>query len=165
MAVLCLNEKSLRGHRSIAKPLKQVVSHHKKEKKAAKSGKTHEDAGKLLASRSNLPASLLLRKTPDFSDKRMVSELSAQVEAFVHAGWQASIISFMFKPLPGKRATMLRMMNSEVELFYSKMVTRVDHYPTAPSHFRRLPRLYVAPDLPVYKHIKDLRDNVIINDG
>jgi len=160
MAVLCLNEKSGRS-----KPSKKVVSYHRTGKSGAKSRKTHENAGKLLASRSNLPASVLLRKAPDFSDKRMVSEVSSYIRRYVSEGWEASIISFMFKPLPDKRVSMLKIMNSEVELFYSKLITRVDRDPTAPSHFQWLPRLFVAPDLPVYKHIKDPRANVTINDG
>jgi hypothetical protein len=165
MAVLCLNEKSGRIQDRRSKSRKKVVSHHNTEKNAAKSRKTDEYAGKLLASRSNLPASILLRENPDFSDKRMVSEVSSYIKRYVFEGWEASIISFMFKPLPNKRASMLRIMNSEVELFYSKLVTRVDRDPTAPSHFQRLPRLFVAPDPPVYKHIKDPRPNVTINDG
>ena len=160
MAVLCLNEKSGRS-----KPSKKVVSYHRTGKSGAKSRKTHENAGKLLASRSNLPASVLLRKAPDFSDKRMVSEVSSYIRRYVSEGWEASIISFMFKPLPDKRVSMLKLMNSEVELFYSKLITRVDRDPTAPSHFQWLPRLFVAPDLPVCKHIKDPRANVTINDG
>src|SRR4051812_36014112 len=119
---------------------------------ASNKQKSIQNTVKDVVLRSNIPRWELQRKAPDFSAKRMVSELSSQVEAFVHAGWQPSIISFMFMPLPGKRSTMLKIMNSEVELFYSKLVTRVDRNPTAPSHFRWLPRLYVAPDFPVYKH-------------
>ncbi len=80
----------------------------------------------------------------------------------VDAGWSPYLLTMTFRHLPGNASTVLASMIDEAEHFYRRFVTRVVRRPTSP--VVDLPVLVVAPDVPVGKHDKPLRD-VVLNDG
>jgi hypothetical protein len=80
----------------------------------------------------------------------------------VDAGWRAYLVTMTFRHLRGKPDAVLTQMLDEAERFYSRFVTRVVRRPRV--EVASLPVLIVAPDRPVGKSGKRLRD-VVVNDG
>jgi len=87
------------------------------------------------------------------------------VNTFISEGWNAYLVTFMFKPLPGNRHAIINQMQRKVEAFYSTLVTRVVRYNRSKDLQHLLPRLIGAPDVPVFKHAKQSISDVCINDG
>jgi hypothetical protein len=77
-------------------------------------------------------------------------------------------VNFMFNPLEGSRADILRKMEKAMERFYGKFCTLFSPHPRAPSERKRLPEFWLFPDLPVYKKRKAQKatiEDVTINGG
>lgn len=106
----------------------------------------------------------------DFNTKQQICEVidayGEWVKEYIAKGWQAYIVTFMFKPLRGEnRYSFVRRMKQSVEIFYSTLVTRVVRYNRSRALQHLLPRLIAAPDLPVFKHAKQSIGDVCINEG
>lgn len=86
-------------------------------------------------------------------------------ERLVAEGWTPYLLTFMFRELGGSEASVARQMEREVERVYALHVTRHDRKPTAPSRAGRLPIWLCSPDRPVFKHKKQGRWDVTVNDG
>ncbi len=90
----------------------------------------------------------------------LVAGYQALISDRVRSGWNAWLLTFMFRPLPGSPDYVLESMRDELDRFYRTLATRVARRPSSAS----LPVLIAAPDLPVGKADKPLRD-LAINDG
>lgn len=60
-------------------------------------------------------------------------------------------MNFMFAPLPGPPQAINAQMTRAIEKFYGDFCCRFARHPRAPSQQRYLPKLFLAPDLPVIK--------------
>ncbi len=102
------------------------------------------------------------------ADRRAVRDVVAGytslVDQRVTAGWRPYLLSFMFKHLPARPEPVLAQMFDEAERFYSTFLTRVVRRPASPRSIGELPVMIVAPDFPVGKSGKPLRQ-VTLNDG
>jgi len=87
------------------------------------------------------------------------------IQDYINQGWQPYLISFMFFPLPGTQSSILRQMKREIERVNSRLVTRFDRSPRSRAGFKRLPRMFLFPDFPIYKHEKKSILDVSINNG
>jgi hypothetical protein len=87
------------------------------------------------------------------------------VSTYISGGWNAYLVTFMFKPLPGSRHAIINQMRRGVEAFYATLVTRVVRYNRSNTRQHLLPRLIGAPDVPVFKRAKQSVSDVCINDG
>ena len=87
------------------------------------------------------------------------------IQGYVDRDWDPYEISFMYRPLPGGRQSILEQMKREIYRVNSRLVTRFDRDPRSEAGFNRLPRMMVFPDLPVYKRKKRSLTDVSINDG
>jgi hypothetical protein len=74
-------------------------------------------------------------------------------------------MTFQFKPLPGRRRSILTQMHREIDRFYSTLVNGILHHPSSPSQARYCPRLILVPDLLTAKRQKKSLPEVSINDG
>ena len=87
------------------------------------------------------------------------------VNTYISEGWNAYLVTFMFKPLPGDRYAIIKQMQRGVETFYCTLVTRAVRLNRSKNLRHLLPRLVGAPDVPVFKHAKQSVSDVCINDG
>lgn len=69
----------------------------------------------------------------------------------VAEGWQPYFLNFMFKHVPGKAATKIRVMTAEVTRVYATLLPHVIRKPHAQSWRDFLPMFIGCPDLPVPK--------------
>jgi hypothetical protein len=87
------------------------------------------------------------------------------VEDRVRQGYQPSLITFMFRQLPGSPQAIIRQMRDEVERVFATFLTRVVRDPRSPRSVGRLPVLIASADLPVAKKEKRALREVTINSG
>jgi hypothetical protein len=99
------------------------------------------------------------------SRSAVIGAYGDMVEDQMVLGWQPSLVTFMFRPLPGSKNTIINMMQHGIDKFYSTLVTRVVRNPRSPHQQHLLPKLIGAPDEPVFKHAKQSIKTVSINDG
>lgn len=90
---------------------------------------------------------------------------SAWADRLVAEGYQPYLLTFMFQPLGGSVASMGERMLDDIERIYRIHVTRVVRKPNAPAHMDERPVWFSSLDLPVFKHAKQGRLDVTINDG
>jgi hypothetical protein len=81
----------------------------------------------------------------------IISVYGDMVENQMVLGWKPSLVTFMFKPLPGNNNTIIRIMQGGVEQFYSTLVTRVVRNPRSPHLQHFLPKLFGAPDVSLFQ--------------
>jgi hypothetical protein len=100
-------------------------------------------------------------------NQRTIDELLAGYQAFVRqrvdTGWKPYLVTLTFHHLPGKPEAVLAQMRDQAERLFRRLLTRLVRRPrgTDPA---LLPVFVAAPDLPVGKSHKPLRD-VIVNGG
>jgi hypothetical protein len=68
----------------------------------------------------------------------------------VRQSWSPSLVTFIFRRLPGSPAAVGGRMRDGIGRFFSTFVTRVVRDPRSPSSVGRLPVLVGSLDLPVY---------------
>jgi hypothetical protein len=79
-------------------------------------------------------------------------------------GWNAYLVTLMFSNISDEHRPALRRMFDETERVYSTFVTRVVRRPLSPGSVDNLPVMIAAPDLPVGKGDKPLKQ-VALNGG
>jgi hypothetical protein len=87
------------------------------------------------------------------------------VRSRIDLGWSASLMSFMFRALPGGPAAVVQQMRREIEHVFTKFLTRVTRRPCSPASADRLPVLIASPDLPVFKREKRPLHDIAVNNG
>ena len=71
---------------------------------------------------------------------------------YVACGWQPYYMNFMFDALHGTLPAIVAQMHRAIEKgFYGQFCTRFTRNPTAESQRRKLPQLFLFPDLPGQK--------------
>ena len=102
-----------------------------------------------------------------------VSRLSIDLQIQSYGRWfsdyasrnfKAYIVSFMFRPIWGNRATQTNAMRREIERFYACALTRIIRCPGRVPACDQ-PLLVVLPDFPVWKHDKTGLHDFFVNDG
>lgn len=85
---------------------------------------------------------------------------------YVSCGWQPYYMNFMFDALQGTLPAIVAQMHRAIEKgFYGQFCTRFTRNPTAESQHRKLPRLWLFPDLPGWKRRKVSLQELTINAG
>lgn len=101
----------------------------------------------------------------DISDLPLSRDWAEMLRRYVGAGWSPTLLTFMFAAMRGEHAAIRRRQAEEVEKIYGRVVTRLVRRPLAPSSVGKLPIWLCSSDVPIYKHAKDARRDVTINDG
>lgn len=83
----------------------------------------------------------------------------------VDAGFEPSLVTFMFARIPGNPATIIGGMRREAERVYAALITRVVRRPMSLRSVGLLPIMIAAPDMPVPKRNKPAGDEIALNDG
>jgi hypothetical protein len=97
--------------------------------------------------------------------QRLLQGYGQMVHNHIELGWHGYFLSFMFSHIPGSDASRLQEMKKHLGLFYGRLAKASVPKASSPEWSEFLPKVILAPDLPVPKHSKvNLRD-VTINDG
>jgi hypothetical protein len=80
-------------------------------------------------------------------------------------GWNPHFLTFQFHQLPGNANHILARMRTEIEIFYRKLISRVQRFPRTRLGFLNSPILLASGDVPIPKHKKRTIAEVTINDG
>lgn len=94
---------------------------------------------------------------------QMIDGLAELTRQRVDAGFEPSLLSFMFARLPGSPSAVVRRMREEATRVYSALITRVVRDPRRSAG--SLPIMIASPDAPVPKRSRPLAVNVVQNGG
>ena len=83
----------------------------------------------------------------------------------INANWEPYFLSFMFYHVPGSASRKIEIMKYEVERVYNVLTRQVVRWPDRKAWKTLRPKFIGSPDLPVYKHEKELISDLKINDG
>lgn len=97
--------------------------------------------------------------------EELLDAYSDWVRSHVEDGWEAFLLTFMFRPLPGSPNTQISVMQDEIMRVYATLATRIVRKPNSRRGSRFLPKGIFFPDRPVYKHRKSTLRDASINDG
>ena len=97
--------------------------------------------------------------------ERFLWTLSERLQDYLLEGWKAYVVTFMFKPLDGKKHVVLQKMHNQVGRVYSILLTEVVRHPRSPSQQASRPILIEVPDLPVPRNREHRSNNALINGG
>ena len=97
--------------------------------------------------------------------EELLDAYSDWIRFYVDEGWEAFLLTFMFRQLPGAPAAQLAVMQDEITRVYATLATRVVRKPRSPRWSQYLPRGIFVPDRPVYKRRKMPLRDVSINNG
>jgi hypothetical protein len=97
--------------------------------------------------------------------QRLLQCYGDMVRDYMELGWHGYFLSFMFSHIPGSDASRMLEMKKHLACFYGRLAKASVPKASRPEWSEFLPKMVLAPDLPVPKHSKvNLRD-VTINDG
>jgi hypothetical protein len=99
------------------------------------------------------------------SPEQLIAGYTELIQQRIDQGFNAFLLTFMFKSLAGSPKAFLLQMNNEVQRVYSTFVTRVVRSPRSEFMKDALPLLITVPDRPVYKVTKQKSSNLKINGG
>jgi hypothetical protein len=99
------------------------------------------------------------------NSRKMLTHWEKWVTDLVNQIGNSYFLTFMFHNIPGKASVNIEVMRGDIERFYIRLLTRALRYPRSELHLHKRPLLFASPDLPVFKHIKDNRQDITINDG
>ena len=83
----------------------------------------------------------------------------------VLSGWKLYYVNFMFEPLRGPPSAIIPQMRKGIHKFYGRFCTEFVHDGRAQSEQKRMPQLWLFPDLPVHKNKRNSLREVTINGG
>jgi hypothetical protein len=99
------------------------------------------------------------------SREKIIAGYISMISDKTKNGYEPYLLSFMFEPLRGNERTKQNEMRSEIERVFSKLIARVQRYPSRCSQ-DELPILIAATDMPVVKfNEKNSIVDVVQNDG
>ncbi len=98
------------------------------------------------------------------TEQKMVNAYVSMVEERVNAGFEGSLLTFMFKDLKGSEESRKEKMAKEVDRIFRLLVTRFIKRP-ASKPLMQLPFFLGCVDWPVYKKVKKTIDGIANNDG
>ena len=94
---------------------------------------------------------------------QMINGLADLVRQRVNAGFEPSLLTFMFARLPGSPTAVVGQMRDEATCVYSTLITRVVRDPRR--FAASLPIMIAAPDMPVSRLNKQTIDSIALNGG
>lgn len=94
----------------------------------------------------------------------LINGYGTMIAGRIEEGWQAYLLTMMFRQLGGRTPAVVEQMYAEAERLYRTFLPRVVRRPLSPRSLGMLPVLIAAPDVPVGKSNKPLAQ-VSINDG
>jgi hypothetical protein len=87
------------------------------------------------------------------------------VSHYIDNGWQGYLLTFMFCQLPGSDASRMLTMRKHLNWFYGRLAKASVPKASSANWSTFLPRVILAPDLPVPKHSKSTVANWTMNSG
>ncbi|WHO78224.1 hypothetical protein [Rhizobium leguminosarum] len=96
--------------------------------------------------------------------QKMLNAYIDMVEERIGAGFEGSLLTFMFKNLNGSEAARKVQMEREVQRIYSVLLTRLVKRPSS-MHMDGMPLFLGCVDWPVHKKVKKAIDGIMNNDG
>lgn len=96
--------------------------------------------------------------------QNMIDAYISMVEDRIDAGFEGSLLTFMFKDLKGSEAAQKVQMEKEVQRIYSLLLTRFLKRPTS-MDIGEMPFFIGCVDWPVHKKVKKAIDGITHNNG
>jgi hypothetical protein len=97
--------------------------------------------------------------------QRLLQGYGSMVRDHMELGWRGYFLSFMFSHIPGSDASRMLEMKKHLGCFYGRLAKASVPKASSPKWSEFLPKIVLAPDLPVPKHSKQRLRDVTINDG
>jgi hypothetical protein len=97
--------------------------------------------------------------------QRLLQGYGNMVREYMDLGWHGYFLSFMFSQIPGSDASRLQEMKKHLGWFYGRLAKASVPKASSPEWSEFLPKVVLAPDLPVPKRSKVRLRDVTINDG
>ncbi len=94
----------------------------------------------------------------------IVAAYGTMVEDRVELGFEPTLLTFTFNPLPGSDRAKEKTMEEEIRATYYKLLTRVIRNPNNKNALEK-PFWVGGPDWPVPKRLKDNYRDTAVNDG
>jgi hypothetical protein len=101
---------------------------------------------------------------PDAADI-WIKGTTQMMNEWVSKGWALYYVNFLFEPFRGPPTGIVPYMWKGVRKFYGQFCTEFMHDGRAKSEQKRLPKLWLFPDLPVFKYEKQSLRECEINGG
>jgi hypothetical protein len=101
---------------------------------------------------------------PDAADI-WINGTTQMMNEWVLKGWKLYYVNFMFEPLHVPTAELVPKMRKGIHKFYGRFCTEFIHNGRAKSEQKRMPQLWLFPDLPVRKNKGNSLRDVTINGG
>ena len=97
--------------------------------------------------------------------KLIVKHYGYWVENMIEEGWDASLLTLMFKPLRGSWAEIEAAERAALQAVYARALTRIFRRPHAACNAGQHPIWIACPDYPVPKRAKVSLREVLLNEG
>jgi hypothetical protein len=96
---------------------------------------------------------------------RIIHSYGEWIDDHINRGWQGYFLSLMFSQLPGSDASRMVGMKTHLGWFYGRLAKACVPKASSQQWASFLPKLIVAPDLPIPKRAKPKLREVTINGG
>ena len=96
---------------------------------------------------------------------RLVSAYDELVATHINQGWDAYFLNFMFNQISASVSRRMDVMEYEVGRVHDILTRHVLRWPDRDIWQDLRPKFIGSPDLPVYKHEKELVRNLVVNNG
>jgi hypothetical protein len=97
--------------------------------------------------------------------QRLLQGYGKMIRDHMDLGWHGYFLSFMFSHIPGSDASRLQEMKKHLGWFYGRLANASVPKASSPKWSEFLPKIVLAPDLPVPKRSRQRLRDVTINDG
>ena len=97
--------------------------------------------------------------------EEMIGGYMEMVKEQITRGFRPNFINFMFNHIPGNAAIRMDVMTAEVKRVHDILTRHIVRRPEAKNWCHLRPVFIGCPDLPVWKHEKELVRNLVVNDG
>jgi hypothetical protein len=97
--------------------------------------------------------------------QRLLQGYGNMVREYMDRGWHGYFLSFKFSQIPGSDASRLLEMKRHLGWFYGRLAKASVPKASSSEWIEFLPKMVLAPDLPVPKRSKVRLRDVTINDG
>jgi hypothetical protein len=101
----------------------------------------------------------------NYQVQRLLQAYGNWVRGHMDRGWHGYFLSFMFSQIPGSDASRLLEMKKHLGWFYGRLAKASVPKASSSEWSEFLPKIVLAPDLPVPKRSKVRLRDVTINDG
>ena len=97
--------------------------------------------------------------------EEIIAGYSKIIMEHVAQGWKPNYIAFMFNHIPGNAGNKMDVMKAEVTRVHDILTRHIVRKPESENWCHLRPKFIGCPDLPVWKHEKELVRNLVVNDG